>query len=515
MRISKINIKNFRSFENSGDLDFRNINIITGANNSGKSSIIRAIYLLQKGQNELPGDTHINSDYPRISIALEDLDLPPFQPDEKSKSALVEIGNGSKHYKILDSHDQQDQQVIEFTGTESNKPENFIVPCFASRATSYLNTSINDQYLTQTSPDFSGLPTELTGFVGSGLPEANKFEELSKELFGIEITIRASSNNQVKLTYRVTQNDQIYIDNMGTGVPHILKLLYDLVTSDGKLFLIEEIETAIHPMALKRILGLIQDCSTNNQFVLTTHSHIVVSFLANTDNSALFYVDQKIGGDRIPCSSCIAVGDDDREYQQVLAALGNELSDLYLWKGWLILEESSAETIINELLIPWFCPELKGQLCSVSAKGNSRAKSQFNALAQQFVYVHLTPIYQNKAWVILDKGKEGEKFINELKASYQDKWEGSNFRNWSKAEFEQYYPESFEDQVAELEKLDRQEKQAAKKKLLIDVIAWARENEDTAKDEFESSADEVIRCLKDISQALNTSSKEEVTDSTK
>lgn len=166
-------------------------------------------------------------------------------------------------------------------------------------------------------------------------------------------------------------------------------------------------------------------------------------------------------------------------------------------------------------MIPWFCPELKGQLCSVSAKGNSRAKSQFNALAQQFVYVHLTPIYQNKAWVILDKGKEGEKFINELKASYQDKWEGSNFRNWSKAEFEQYYPESFEDQVAELEKLDRQEKQAAKKKLLIDVIAWARENEDTAKDEFESSADEVIRCLKDISQALNTSSKEEVTDSTK
>jgi AAA15 family ATPase/GTPase len=88
MRISKVNIKNFRSFEDSGELEFKNINIITGANNSGKSSILHAIYLLQKNQNMRETDTRLGADHPRVSIVLEEFDMRS-SPEEVKNKGLI------------------------------------------------------------------------------------------------------------------------------------------------------------------------------------------------------------------------------------------------------------------------------------------------------------------------------------------------------------------------------------------------------------------------------------------
>jgi predicted ATP-dependent endonuclease of OLD family len=512
MRISKVNIKNFRSFEDSGALEFKNINIITGANNSGKSSILHAIYLLQKGQNMRDTDTRLGADHPRVSIVLEEFDMRSFPEEVKNKTVVVEIEGNTKHYSILASSNEEPRQTSNFPGTPDSEPNNFIVPCFASRTTNNLNLLIDDQFCKQVSPDFSVLTSKLTGFVGSGLDKAKDFSEVIKELLGVEITTLPSAHNMVRLAYRVNEIDQIYIENMGTGVLHLLKLVYDLVNSKDKLFLIEEIETAIHPKALKRILELVEERSRYNQFILTTHSHIVVSYFSGRDDVAIFDVKQEIRN-RIPFSSCREVKD-EKGCQQVLVDLGNELSDFYLWDGWLILEESSAETIIKKLLIPWFCPKLKKQLCTVSAKGNSQAKSQFNALSQQFIYIHLTPLYENKAWVVLDGDDKGIKFIDDLKNKYST-WEKSHFRTWSEPAFEQYYPERFSKKVAELDSIEdanekRQKKSQKKVELLLNVLGWAKKNEALAKSEFETSAKEVIDFLKEISQKLNANAKHNI-----
>ena len=58
----KIRIKNFRSIEDSGDLDLSNLNIIVGPNNSGKSSLLYSLLLMKQSFEEMDiGQTLITS----------------------------------------------------------------------------------------------------------------------------------------------------------------------------------------------------------------------------------------------------------------------------------------------------------------------------------------------------------------------------------------------------------------------------------------------------------------------
>lgn len=49
MRFKSVALRNFRSFVSTGHIELGNINILIGANNSGKSSIIKALHLIQNG----------------------------------------------------------------------------------------------------------------------------------------------------------------------------------------------------------------------------------------------------------------------------------------------------------------------------------------------------------------------------------------------------------------------------------------------------------------------------------
>ncbi|NQY11418.1 MAG: AAA family ATPase [Flavobacteriales bacterium] len=54
MKIKSIRIENLKGFENSGKIEFSpTINVLVGANNSGKSTIIKSCYAIQ------PRDMHV------------------------------------------------------------------------------------------------------------------------------------------------------------------------------------------------------------------------------------------------------------------------------------------------------------------------------------------------------------------------------------------------------------------------------------------------------------------------
>src|SRR5206468_1389449 len=81
---------------------------------------------------------------------------------------------------------------------------------------------------------------------------------------------------------------------------------------------------------------------------------------------------------RVPLSVVTPVGDAPAERRAVLEELGYELIDWDLWEGWLFLEESSAERIIREYLIPWFVSELGGRVRTISAGGVYRVAPRFD-----------------------------------------------------------------------------------------------------------------------------------------
>src|SRR5688572_15663099 len=119
---------------------------------------------------------------------------------------------------------------------------------------------------------------------------------------------------------------------MGEGVPNIVHLLASLATSSGKLFLIEEPENDLHPSALRLLLDLIIESSTKNQFVISTHSNIVVSHLCGSSNSQLLRVTS--AREVLPLNSRVEVVPRSSEARfAVLRELGYASSDFDLWEG--------------------------------------------------------------------------------------------------------------------------------------------------------------------------------------
>ncbi len=136
------------------------------------------------------------------------------------------------------------------------------------------------------------------------------------------------------------------------------------------------------------------------------------------------------------------------------------------------------------------------------------------ALAQNFLYLHLTPAYAQRVWVIIDAGEREQRVIERLRRDFNS-WPPEHFDQFREHDFERYYPACFQDEVEEILKPAhgdeaKKKKQERKSKLREKVMKWIEEEDtDRVKEAFLSSAGEVIAKLKTIESKLaaNTRAK--------
>ena len=200
------------------------------------------------------------------------------------------------------------------------------------------------------------------------------------------------------------------------------------------------------------------------------------------------------------------VSNNPEERRKILEDLGYDFFDFDLWKGWLFLEESSAEFIIREYLLTWFFPSLKYKLRTYSAGGFTNVEPRFKDFKNLFTFLHLEPAYKNRVWVKIDGGNEEENLISKMKNTFvkEGSWNESNFSQFEQHDFEKYYPLQFQEDVIRILSIESKlKKKEGKENLLKEVKNWINENEDLAKKEFEESANEVIKFLKKIEGELN------------
>src|SRR5258708_4968707 len=178
-----------------------------------------------------------------------------------------------------------------------------------------------------------------------------------------------------------------------------------------------------------------------------------------------------------------------------------------MFDGWLILEEASAETVIRKFLIPQFAPKLINVLGIIATKGFDQVENQFMALTQNFLYLHLTPAYKKRIWVMIDGGESEKQSIERLRHDFPS-WPLEHFDQFGEHDFEKYYPSRFQAEVERIFALRdnsnsaKKQKQNKKKDLLMKVMAWINEDISLAIQEFETSAQEVISKLKNIESKL-------------
>lgn len=504
MKVKSIRLQNFRSFVDSGEIVLEQINVLIGANNSGKSSVLRGLNLIQQGSDNLL-DVRVGSTTALVDIQLTNAASVP------QWNIPIEADSIFYRAKILPSHDRKSgnyEFVAESDGHRrshgelrlpNTEPGHFIVPFLSKRKIVNYSEDVREGAVFAISSEMTNLAAKLSRLANPQFPSYNEYTEACEAILGFVVTAIPSASGQRPGIY-LPDSSTVPIDQMGEGVPNIVSLLCSLMVSRGRLFLIEEPENDLHPTALKALLDLILKSSKHNQFVISTHSNIVVTHLCTDPQKQLFQISAEKGA--LPTSARIApVAPTPDARVQVLQELGYAFSDFALWDGWLFLEESSAERLIRDYLIPWFAPKLK-RLRTIATGGVSNVEPAFTDFHRLMLFTHLEPAYLGKTWVRVDGDEPGKAVVTKLREKFPTISQ-SNISNYKLSQFEHYYPGLFRERAdLALAIPDKQGKRNAKKNLLEAVLEWLNEDEMRAKTALLESASEVIDDLVKIELEL-------------
>ncbi|WP_295664213.1 ATP-binding protein [uncultured Mucilaginibacter sp.] len=511
MKITAIEIENIRCFKSVPRTELsKSINIFIGPNNTGKTTILKSIYLLQYNSFDL-NDITQGHDKGEIKLSFIGENSPYFTNDRNLDTFFFELNRFDNKIKCQLGLSDDTIFYSNFSKFPEHEPQNLIYPYLSKRKVNGYNGSFSETNGKDVTNTLTNLPLRIDKLITRQGRASKIYFDACIDVLGFEVRTIAVNNDKVAAYYTNDDTD-IPITAMGEGVANVLGLITQLCIAKGnKIFIIEEIENDIHPKALKALLRLIVDKSSSNQFFISTHSNIVMKYLGSESDAKIFKVNTEIKDENdmsLFVSKLAEISTIPEARRQVLEDLGYEFFDFDLWEFWLFLEESSAEVLIREYFINWFTNLSPTKIRTFSSGGVEKLKSRFEDFNKLFVFLHLQPTYKNKVWVLIDSGDREREIINDFNKTYVNEkngWSKDNFRQLTKHDFEEYYPAIFQERVIETLAINNSdEKRKAKKLLLDDVKSWIKDNPEKAKEEFEKSAADVIEHLKFIEKQINS-----------
>lgn len=522
MWCSRLILENIRSYRKSEIELSKGINLIVGPNNSGKSTILRALLRFQTADRNENGYLRNEESEGNISAVFEDSKDPHF--GIQKGSGIIDLPYSSQHevFARISSNPIQftyqprnngSLKETEFKIFSASEPDNIFYPFFSKRNYFHDSSNFNEENIYRVTHDLRNLTSRVEKLVNPSHLQHENFSKACQEILNFKVgTIIKKEQKYIGIYTSDSQSIPLYA--MGEGVANILGILSIIFTKNRKIFLIEELENDLHPKALKRLLEIILEKSSQNQFIFTTHSNIVLKHLGSDDNAKIFrtswepfYIDEDKIKIPIPTSYIEEVDNDSESRMKLLDYLGYDLLDFDMWKACIIFEESSAERIVRDFLIPHFTPELRGKVLTIAANGVDDVTPKFTDLHRLFVYAHKQPLFNKRAWVIVDGDEAGLGAIRDIKKKFPS-WDERHFISLNQPDFECYYPQKFQKRaVMALSISNKKEKRTVKKKLLNDVLKWIDKDKKKAHMEFHESASEVIGVLNKISESLNLNNR--------
>ena len=300
--ITKIRIKNFKLFENI-EIEFDDIVVFTGGNNSGKSTVLQAILLwkitVDNFLNKSPQATSIKigkDDIFQIQILeLKDLWNNTTTSDEeyyKNKNIEIALFINDKEYNIKFSYDTEfalscereflfsdDKNIkdlnIKFlnsvTGTVKNEkilPANKVsveVPIVQNRSQDVIRNLCYQIIIFD--------KTNKTNNWG-------KIVEYIKKLFGVELLEPKPAGNELRLYYK-ENNSKLELLYAGTGLLQTLFLIASFYYNPNSVLLLDEPEVHFEKLRISQLWTIIEDFKENNnlsQIIIVTHSSTLSHF---------------------------------------------------------------------------------------------------------------------------------------------------------------------------------------------------------------------------------------------
>lgn len=135
-----------------------------------------------------------------------------------------------------------------------------------------------------TCPDGRHLADVLhTLLMNESLEFQEKYKEIKKQFqdFYPNHNFNIVENSKQELIIQVVDEIQkipLKLEEYGTGMMDILIIITNLIAVEGKIIVIEEPETHIHPIFQRKLMNVIEKSSEKNQIFVTTHSPDFFSF---------------------------------------------------------------------------------------------------------------------------------------------------------------------------------------------------------------------------------------------
>ncbi|TPW22128.1 hypothetical protein FH712_18450 [Marinobacter nauticus] len=338
MPLEKIEILGFRGFSSKQSLTFSlpngedggGLTIITGANNSGKSSIIEC--LKARAGHQSPSFTvgARNSAVDSVEITYV------FDGNEEKVKSLKK---GSSESKKEGVNDKNHVFVL-----PSRRAFN---PFFSRGAHSREQYLLNDGLSAQRSSMMNNFQYRLFNIL-ENQEEFNKI--LHKVLtFKPEWSIDQSDQGQYFLKFYSGEFSHTS-DGMGEGVVSIFAIVDSLYDSKpGDTIVIDEPELSLHPALQKRLFGLLKEYSKDRQIIISTHSPYFVDIPSILKGASLIRVVNRGEGTEI-----FQLSQESREILDKLAkgniynphTFGLDARELFFQEDGIVVVEGQEDVVL-------------------------------------------------------------------------------------------------------------------------------------------------------------------------
>jgi len=338
MFIKKITIKNFRLFQSESDFEIDNINtpdgtnegsglnVFVGENGSGKTALLDAFALpVLEYKTENFGIENFNDPSKKVEVNIyskEEFEVDGTMPKGsfKAKGFSFEAGVRSKESKTyLSSIVVNDQKFIRVDPLKpkDNSPdlrvsvnnpfkgkrfsENDVLFLDRNRLFQTRSGNFNTTRFDRLMEDFSyqylkkatieNLNDDLDSKIKKDkvenkfLSEAvKKFQEISGSQIKLDFLDNYEPFKNAFFAARKNNNQQISLNNLGSGYEMIFALLYSfyLAQQSGKqlIVLIDEPELHLHPRLQGKFVEFLLEFSKKAQIILASHSPLLVKQLS-------------------------------------------------------------------------------------------------------------------------------------------------------------------------------------------------------------------------------------------
>lgn len=293
--INQIKINNFKCFQNL-DITVGNLNVFSGLNGMGKSTIIQSILMIKQSQqqNYLPSRICLNGDYVNLGAGQDVL----CERAEKEEIG-IEIIEADRKYSVLINYEKS-SDVLSVKTIEDNNISLLEEPF------EYLNAErISPQVIYPKSSFFIDSKEQLGNNGQYTAHFLSKYQDrlLCWNSYGDkEATIRSAVqywlneiSPNVKIDIQEIENTELarigyyYIDkeksrtfrptNVGFGISYILPVIVALIkATKGSVLIIENPEAHLHPKGQRKMGELIARCAASGvQVFVETHSDHVLN----------------------------------------------------------------------------------------------------------------------------------------------------------------------------------------------------------------------------------------------